>query len=312
MKYALYLSCFVILASANAQMPQPEATSLLGQPLHRISFSDEELIKLSADLAQARSDYQADPNNTDNIIWLGRRLAYLWRYREAIAVFSEGIAKHPENPKLYRHRGHRNITIREFDHAIADLEKAAQLIANRPDEMEPDGAPNQRNLPRSTLNSNIWYHLGLAYYLKGDFENAQRAFHACMEFAKVNDDMLAAASNWLYMTLRRLNRPEEAEQVLAPIRDQMEIFENEDYHRLLLMYKGALPPESLWNLDSADEVKLATIGYGVGNWYLYHDRPNEAREIFEKIIATQYWPTFGYIAAEAELARMKNELQETK
>jgi len=286
---------------------QPEATSLLGQPLQRISFSDEELIKLSANLASAQADYKTDPNNANNIIWLGRRLAYLWRYREAIAVFTKGLEKYPENPWLYRHRGHRYITVREFNNAISDLEKATQLIANVPDEVEPDGAPNKHNIPRSTLHSNIWYHLGLAYYLKKDFENALRAYRAGMELSKVNDDMLVAASHWLYMTLRRLERPDEAEEVLEPIHDQMEILENESYHKLLLMYKGALSPDGLLDPDAADDLALATTGYGVGNWYLCNGHEAKAREIFEKIVATRYWAAFGHIAAEAELDESNRE-----
>ena len=53
--------------------------------------------------------------------------------------------------------------------AIADLRRASQLVAGKPDEVEPDGAPNKAGIPRSTLQSNIWYHLGLAQYLRGDF-----------------------------------------------------------------------------------------------------------------------------------------------
>lgn len=302
---------FFLTAISIAQIQQPEATSLLGQPLQRIQFGDEDLVRLSANLAQAQSDYKADPNNADNIIWLGRRLAYLWRYRAAISVLSDGVTKFPNNPRLYRHRGQRYITVREFDKAIADLEKAAQLIADLPDEIETDGAPNKHNIPRSTLQSNSWYHFGLAHYLKGDFEKAQTAFSACMKLSKINDDTLVAAGHWLYMTLRRLGRQQDADKILEPIRDQMEILENEDYHRLLLMYKGALSPEALMDIDAADELKLSTLGYGVGNWYWCNGQVEKALEIFEKIIATKYWAAFGYIAAETELARLKNKVEKT-
>jgi tetratricopeptide (TPR) repeat protein len=304
--YFATLSLF-LASICFAQNQKSEATSLLGQPLYRKEFADIELIKLSANLAEAQSNYRVAPDSANNVIWLGRRLGYVWCFREAITAFSDGIAKHPENPRLYRHRGHRYITVREFDNAIADLEKASKLIANLPDEVEPDGAPNQHNIPRSTLHSNIWYHLGLACYLKGDFENAQRAYSAGMKFAEVNDDMLVATTHWLYMTLRRLGRMEEAQKILIPIRDQMEILENEHYHKLLLMYKEALSPGSILNLDSSSDIELATIGYGVGNWYFYNGHQEKAMEIFEKIAASENWPAFGFIAAEAELARAKQK-----
>ncbi|MFQ5674631.1 MAG: hypothetical protein ACE5G1_01940, partial [bacterium] len=90
--------------------------------------------KLKSNLAKAQADYEKNLNDADAIIWLGRRMAYLWRYRDAIEIYSEGIKKHPNNAKLYRHRGHRYITVREFDKAIADLEKAAKLTENMADE----------------------------------------------------------------------------------------------------------------------------------------------------------------------------------
>jgi len=151
---------------------QPEAVSLFGKPLHPISFSAETMAALDSNLASAKADYDLDPGKAENIIWLGRRLAYLWRYRDAIEVFSKGIALFPNDARFYRHRGHRYITVRNSDKAIQDLRKAAGLIRGKPDEIEPDGQPNKFNIPTSTSHSNIWYHLGLAYYLKGDFENA--------------------------------------------------------------------------------------------------------------------------------------------
>ncbi len=294
----------------NVFKPQPqkqrplEAISLFGDPLYRMEFPPERQAKLEKQLEDARRRYEANPNDPDALIWYGRRLAYLWRYREAVQVFSRGIKQYPNDARMFRHRGHRYITLRQFDRAIADLEKAAKLIQGQNDEIEPDGQPNKYNIPRSTLHSNIWYHLGLAYYLKGDYENALRAFRECLKVSK-NDDMLCATVDWLYMTLRRMGREEEARAVLEPIREDMEILENTAYHRRLLMYKGLLSPDSLLNLENADELDIATYGYGVGNWYYYNGNKEKAREIFEKVVAGRFWPAFGYIAAEADLRRWK-------
>jgi tetratricopeptide (TPR) repeat protein len=263
----------------------------------------EQKARLENDLAKAQADYDRDPSNADAAIWLGRRLAYLNRFRDAIDVYSRGIQRHPNEARLYRHRGHRYITVRKLDLAVADLRKASQLIAGKPDEIEPDGAPNKAGIPRSTLQSNIWYHLGLAHYLQGDFTHALEAYREGMKVSKVNDDMLVATSDWLYMTLRRLNRDADARQVLEPIKEQMDILENMAYHQRLLMYKGVRTPESVLNLNTADDVQIATQGYGVGNWYLVNGDKEKAREIFEKVVAGRAWPAFGFIAAEADLKR---------
>ena len=236
-----------------------------------------------------------EQEHADAIIWLGRRTAYLGNYQEAIDLFTDGANRYPRDARMFRHRGHRWITLRKFDRAIADLTRAATLIRGQEDQIEPDGLPNARNIPTSTLQSNIWYHLGLAHYLRGDFEKALDAYRECMKVSK-NPDGVVSTSHWLYMTLRRLGRPEEAERVLDAISTDMDVIENQAYHRLLLMYRGEIAPEELLDSD-------ATTLYGVGNWHLYNGRADLARPIFERIAAGREWAAFGFIAAEAELIK---------
>ena len=298
------VAAVTVLASSDVVAQQkPEATSLSGKPLMRIALAPAEQQRLEGNLAQAEKDLAANPKSADAMIWVGRRLGYLWRYQDAIAMFSRGIAAHPADARMYRHRGHRYITVRRFDEAIADFEKAVTLIKGRKDEIEPDGQPNAAGKPRSTLHFNIWYHLGLAYYLKGDFEKALNAYNECMKVSD-NDDSVTATSDWLWMTLMRLNRKAEAAKVLERITPKMDILENGSYHRRLLMYKGLGKPEALLDPANADGLTLATQGYGVGNWYLVNGDVKRAREIFEKVIAGPNWSAFGYIAAEADLQRM--------
>jgi tetratricopeptide (TPR) repeat protein len=121
-------------APAPAPPPPPaaEATSLLGKPLPPITMSAEVLAQREKELATAKANYEKEPT-ADNIIWLGRRTAYLGRYREAIDIFTQGIAKWPQDARLYRHRGHRYISIRDFDKAIADFKVAESLTRGKPD-----------------------------------------------------------------------------------------------------------------------------------------------------------------------------------
>ena len=299
----LVLALSTVALDGRAQGQQTEATSLSGKPLFAPELSAEQRKRLEADLERARADLAKNPDSADAAIWVGRRLAYLGRFRDAIDAYSRAITAHPKEPRLYRHRGHRYITVRKFDAAIADLTRAADLVRGRPDEIEPDGAPNAAGVPRSTLQSNIWYHLGLAQYLKGDFAHAAVSYREGMKVSRVNDDMLVATTDWLYMTLRRLHRDDEARQLLEPIKPTMDILENGAYHARLLMYKGLRTPESVLNLNTADDVQIATQGYGVGNWYLINGNRVRAREIFERVVAGRAWPAFGFIAAEAELTR---------
>lgn len=248
-------------------------------------------------LAAARAAWERNPDDADALIWAGRRAAYLGRYEEAVDIFSEGVRRHPRDARMLRHRGHRWITLRRFDRAVADLNRAAGLIRNQPDEIEPDGLPNARNVPTSTLQSNIWYHLGLAHYLRGDFDAALRAYRECMAVSK-NPDGVVSAAHWLYMTLRRLGRAAEAEAVLGPISTDMDVIENHAYHKLLLMYRGEIAAEELLREgDPATE-------YGVANWFLYNGERERARQLFGRIVAGRDPAAFGSIAAEADLHRL--------
>lgn len=283
--------------------PSAQAISLFGDTLYPPELPPDVLAERAAQLAEARADYDRDPSDADAIIWLGRRTAYLGDYREAIAIYSAAIAKHPGDARMYRHRGHRYITVRQFDDAIADLERAAELIEGLEDEVEPDGLPNARNIPTSTLHSNVWYHLGLAYYLNGDLENALRAYREGLKVSN-NPDMLVATSHWLYMTLRRLGREAEAAAALESIHADMDIIENASYHRLLLMYKGELTPDALLaESGSGDPIENATLGYGIGNWHAYSARPKQAERVLRNVLKGPSWAAFGYIAAEADMRR---------
>jgi tetratricopeptide (TPR) repeat protein len=187
-----------------------------------------------------------------------------------------------------------------FDEAIADFQRAVELTAGQEDEVEPDGQPNALNIPTSTLQFNIWYHLGLAQYLKADFDAALSSYRECMRVSD-NPDAIVATSHWLYMTLRRLGQVDEAAAVLDPITADMEIIENDAYHQLLLMYRGEISPDALLGPEE-DAVQSATVAYGVGNWYYYNRDETRGMEIFRDVLAGEGWAAFGYIAAEAEVA----------
>ncbi len=283
-----------------------EAISLLGDTLRAFPIAATTRARYEQQLSEAQAAYDNAPDNADSIIWLGRRLAYLGRIRQAIDVYSRGIALHPDNPWLYRHRGHRYITVRDFDRAIADFDRATLLTEGKPDEVEPDGQPNPQNIPIGTLHSNIDYHLALAHYLKGDFERAIPVYRRELANAR-NDDRRVSIAHWYYMALRRLGWTPEADRVLAQFGEPVNVIENETYHRLLLLYRGELPADSVLAVDSSGEMSVtdATAAYGIGNWHLYNGRIAGAERIFERIVAGGQWGAFGYIAAESELARRR-------
>jgi tetratricopeptide (TPR) repeat protein len=273
----------------------------------RPQLSDSIRLEFEKKLAVALDDYKKDSANANAILWYGRRLAYLGNYEEAISVFSNGIEHHPGDARMYRHRGHRYITVRCLDKAIDDLQKAASLIKGKTDEVEEDGLPNAKNFPTSTLQSNIWYHLGLACYLKGEYKQAFRAYKEGLRVSN-NPDMYVATANWFYITLRKLNKNRAAAHLLATIKPDVELIENTDYLKILLLYKqGADATVTQKLIDPANSISSATYSYGLGNYLLLTNKKEQAKQVFEKIVAGNQWASFGFMAAESELKKMNKD-----
>jgi tetratricopeptide (TPR) repeat protein len=287
--------------------PEPSIVSLTGEKYYTPQWSEKTKSTLDSNLNVAQKNFEGDASE-ENYIWLGRRLAYLYLYDSAINVFTEGLAKYPASFRLLRHRGHRYITLRKFDLAENDLKKASELMKDVPIEIEPDGAPNKLNIPLSNTQFNVWYHLGLAYYLQQDFEKAAQAYEECLKVSN-NDDLVTATADWLYMTYQRAEEPDKAKEVLSRIHDNMKIIENDSYFKRLKMYQGKLKPEGVLEVSSDTEdadLSLATQGYGVGNWYLVNGDSAKANDIFNRVINGKYFAAFGFIAAENELVRQQN------
>jgi len=303
MKSVTRLFTTMVCGAAAGCAIEPPAYSLSGAPLPEIRLSTEAEVTRERKLREARDQFERNSDDVDAAIWVGRRLAYLGRYRQAVRFYTDQLERHPDDPKLLRHRGHRYITLRKFDLAIADLERASTLIAGRADEIEPDGQPNDRGVPTSTLHFNIWYHLGLARYLSGALEAAADAYRACQLVAR-SPDSVCAATYWHYMTLCRLGRTADAAALLAPITVDMDVIENHDYHDMLLVYRGDVTREQLWTraLGPHGEIEEPALGYGLANWDACHHQLDKAVRHWQELLHHRAsWAAFGYIAAESEI-----------
>ena len=280
--------------------PQLEAITLLGDSLHS---APPEAGKALDNYEAAKAEYSANPNDSEALIWYGRRTAYLGHFRKAIDIYTEGIEKHPEDARFYRHRGHRYISTRQYGNAIADFEKAATLIEGQADQTEPDGLPNDRNIPLSTLHGNIWYHLGLAYYLQNDMSKALEAFGNRIVTHKY-DDNIVSGGHWLYMINRRLGQTDTADSIIATVHSKMDIIENGSYYQMCRFYQGAISAEDLQpagKSSSSDDV----LRYGLGNWYLYHEQDTTAaKEQYRWLLEEGNPFSFAYLAAEADWKRL--------
>jgi tetratricopeptide (TPR) repeat protein len=231
----------------------------------------------------AQAALAADPRNVARIIDLGVAQSGARQFREAIATFTRGLAIEPNNPLLLRWRGHRYLSVREFDRALADLKRGAGID--------------------STIYG-IWYHLGIVQYLRGEFAAAAASFARAQPIAP-DPGELAGSTDWLWMSLGRAGRGAEAkamldrrpESRLAPITNA--------YTRRLQLYRGEIGVEAMVTSADTEDVQIATLAYGVGNWYLIRGDKAQARKWFERSVQSGGWPAFGFILSEVELQRLR-------
>jgi tetratricopeptide (TPR) repeat protein len=289
----------LLLAACQPLPPGAACWSLDGRALFSTAPDEARRERLLADLAAAEAAWAAAPTDRDAAIWVGRRLGYLGRYREAIDVYTRALVDHPGDPFLLRHRGHRWITLRAFARAADDLAAAAQACQRVADTSEPDGQPTPGRPPHSTLHYNVHYHLGLAHFLSGDFAAAERAWLDCLAVVG-NDESRVAVTHWLWCARMRLGDVAGAAAVVAPIADSMDVVDNVAYHQLCLLYAGRRSREQILPREGSSGSALA---FGLAHFDLVAGDREAARRAFDALAAQPGWSAFGVLAAEAERSR---------
>lgn len=232
-------------------------------------------------IARAQAALAADPRNVQLIIQLGIAQSGARQFREAIETFTRGLAIAPNDPMLYRWRGHRYLSVRELDRATADLTRGYAL---------------------DSTNYGILYHLGIARFLRGNFSGAADAFRRAQPRAPDAGE-LAGSTDWLWMSLMRSGRKAEAEAMLARRPDSLPV--NNAYARRLKLYRGEIGPDSVFTAADTADVQVATLSYGLGNWYLVRGDTARARQYFVRSVRSGGWPGFGFMVSEAELRRLR-------
>jgi tetratricopeptide (TPR) repeat protein len=240
-------------------------------------------LEYSDDVKRIASQLDTQPNNPELWMKKGLALAKQMLFREATEAFSTGLTYDPFNWLLLRHRGHRHISTYRFEDAAADFELASRI---------------------NNKDWDVWYHLGLSYYLIGDFNRANNAYDRCMEITNMDDINLVAIVDWKWLTLNILGRREEASAILSLVDESTEAGENQAYKDRILVYKGLKTPEEAMQFDNEEfsDLEYATRGYGVAMYHYFSGNKSKAKEIMEKILERDtFWTAFGYLGAYQDL-----------
>lgn len=297
---ALWTGSAVVVAAMTVSAVQavswqpaaaPELTTLLGKPVYARPDTDGAIAKADAALA-------AQPANVDLLLAAARARDVALQFHAAIEVYTRAIAAAPADVRPLRFRGHRYISTRRFALAVADLEKAYAL------------APS---------SFDVAYHLALAHYLRGAFDDAAHVYRACLDgtapagrlpdgwrsctTTKATPNDRVAVSDWLYRALRRAGRHAEARALAAEIADGWPVGENEAYYTALRFYRGAVSEADAMAPTTTRENRLVTVGYGIAVHHLANGNTAEACALLRRIADEPNWNAFGVVAAEADLAR---------
>ncbi|MBL8173878.1 MAG: hypothetical protein JNK48_04370 [Bryobacterales bacterium] len=250
--------------------------------------------------AQAEALRGKDGATAEELLAAGKIYDDLWWFSRSIAVYSEGMRRFAGDFRFPRFRGHRYFSTRQFAKGVEDLEKAREL------------AP---------ASFDVSYHLGLGYYLMGEFGKAAEAYGRCLEMTgktgpaapggarsctelHTAENSRVAISEWMYRSLRRAGKHGEAAALLGGIGEGMKVTTNESYYLSLLFYKGRRKEEAIVPGAKAEKGNtFSTVGYGVANFHLLEGRKARGCEMLRKIVNERAWNAFGFIAAEADLAR---------
>lgn len=222
----------------------------------------------------------ADASRADIQLGRCRTLARLTRHAEAVTACGNAIRLDPQNWEAVRDRGHYLVNLNQLDAALADMERAASMKQG---------------------DYQIDYHLGLAYFIRGDYAKAVPVWQACVKDAPEPGNKVACYA-WLYPSLRKAGRDADAAQALDAA---LALGAKPDvaYMNRLMLFKGTLTEAEAAKQMEANALQQATVGFSIGLWHELNGRADKAREFYEKATASDARTAFGHVAATNALKR---------
>ncbi|MBT3283138.1 hypothetical protein HN807_04460 [Candidatus Bathyarchaeota archaeon] len=291
---------------------QPETYSLYGEPLYKSPIMlwlpeepeayEAKIKELNNDYMEAKKDYAANQDDPEKLLWFARKTEILGNFMESTGLYSVGIKKWPDNPQFYRFRGHRFALLRRLDLAIADFNKAAELIEGKEDipEVYASG-PNPDKLGISSFNWNVYYHQGFTYIAAGRFKEAEEAYWKCFDNIDVVESTVST-THWIIMALQRQGKKDKVQELLDKIKLDMSLVEVGAYYDTLKMYKGVYTPDELLDMYRAKGgVSFMVPAQAIANMYLAEGKTEKAVELYKELHEKGNWTGGVHLIAEAEL-----------
>ena len=286
------------------------AVTLDGKRLLEIPEPDSMKIANKAELDAARMHYLGHLSEVKPYLNYGILCLKSGFIENAIQVFGKGLEQFPNTADLHLYRGIAAVQGRQFRVAIDDFWKAGKGVeGQRNVKGILDKSPEEKKID-ATIQYDIYKWMGLAFQCQGDFSNAEKMYEVCGDFS-TNSDLYCMSYYWQYQSYKRAGRDKDADGILETIDPKMFITPvTKPYLDAMLYYKGALNEQDLVDFNklpqSSKEAFDWTIkAYAVAVNSLLEKNEVKYVETLEKIMAIPYWNQMPYIAAEAELHKIK-------
>lgn len=276
----------------------PEAIAFNGDSLFQIPVDSAVLAKYTVLIEK----YLKEENLTeeDYINW-GNAYASIYQFNNAIKVYNDGLSHSPDSYKLLRYRAHRQLSIRKVNEAIDDLHKALTYLNNTDSvelEYQPDGTVS------GSYEYWIYYHLGLANLLNGNYDEAISAYKNCI-LTSVTGVNKAGATYWLYNSFQKAGEVQNAEELINNFVFDEGTDMMHSYSVRILMLQGKKAPEELLDMEAKQNAqewgkKEVSVAYEVANWYIRHNQVEKGMAIHRKTLQSPHWSAWTYLVTEKE------------
>lgn len=210
-------------------------------------------------------------------------------YEKAIRIYSGMLVKDPKNSMLYRNRGHRYLSLGNYEQAAADLTIGTML--------EPDYWKN-------------WHYLGMISYLVGNYEKALEYYDEALKVSGLYSKFSSPIINWKYLALRKLGRDDEALKTLESFPLDLENCLI-GYKEFILMNRGIIHRADIERKCMTDRpiIEAAGYQYAIAMNYYYEGDTVKAKKLLKSLCEKEndIWFSFGYMAAMSDIKDIADE-----
>lgn len=241
--------------------------------------------ELQQKIQDAQTQTISDADLAALYIELGKAYRAQMLFRSAIDTYSIGLTRVPFSKELYRYRGHAYLNLRRYSEGAADFEMALRI---------------------DPVYWDALYHLGLCYYLLGDYRRAKAVLARCRAVS-ADDGSFISATDWYCLCCMRLGEIDEMKEAAAAIHEGMEVGAGVGYYDRCLAYNGTITLEQAISIaESRDDHMYATGAYGLAVYYecVLH-QPENAKTLLQNILSKDTtWAGFAEHAAYEDIKRL--------